>query len=162
MVQASDLQRQFSMLLQPHGITKLLHEPLHPPSNNYPKMFRNYHQLPIHIRMPSHAMHVTMLRPLPESLPEEEEQDPERAPEGDQGHVGHDGWYVPAGEDPGRDEFGETVAPDILVDGDADEDTARDGLVAVNSVGGGNGREGSNLDTGACVADDDDGLGGMS
>ena len=99
-----------------------------------------------------------MLRPFPESLPEEEEQDSERAPECDQGHVGHDGWHVSAGNDPRRDEFGKPVTPDVLIDGDTDEHTAGDGFVAVDGVGGGDGGESCNLDTSASIADDDNRL----
>ena len=108
----------------------------------------------------SHVMHVTMLCPFPESLPIIEKQDPEQAPEGNQGHVGHDGWHVPAGNDPWRDEFGEAVAPDVLVDRDTDEHATGDGFVAVDGVGGGNSGESGYLDTGASIANDDNGLRG--
>ena len=105
-------------------------------------------------------MYIAVFRPLSESLPVEEKQDPKRTPEGDQAHVGHDGWQVATGNDPWCDEFRESVAPDILVDGDADEHAARDGFVAVHSVGGCNGGESGNLDTSAGVADNDDDLRG--
>lgn len=47
-----------------------------------------------------------------------------------------------------------------LVHGDADKQAARDGLVAVDGVGAGNARQRRDLDAGARVADDDNGLPG--
>ena len=99
-------------------------------------------------------MHLTPPTPIPKPLPAKPKHDPKKTPQRNEAHVRHDGRHVTLGDDPGRDEFGEAVAPDVFVDGDADEDGAADGLVAVDGVGGGDGGEGSYLDAGAGEADD--------
>jgi len=105
-----------------------------------------------------HGVDLAILGPLPEGLAAEPEQHAEQAPQRDERHVGHDGWDVAGLDGPGGDELAEAVAPDVLVDGDGDEDGAGDGLVAVDGVGGGDGGESGDLDTGAGVTDDDNHL----
>ncbi len=69
----------------------------------------------------SHAVYLGVPRPLSESLSEEPENDARQTPESNQAHVRHDGGNISALDRPGGDEFGESVAPDILVDGDGHE-----------------------------------------
>lgn len=59
---------------------------------------------------------------------------------------------------PWGDEAGETVSPDVLVDGDGNEERACDRLVRVNGVGRDNGRKGGDLETSGTESKDDDGL----
>ena len=101
-------------------------------------------------------MHAALATPLAASLSNKEEQDPEAAPQKDQAHVEHDRRDEPSADRPRGDELAEAVAPEVLVDGDGDEDRAGDGLVGVDGVGGGDGRDGGDLDARAGVADDDD------
>ena len=96
--------------------------------------------------------------PLPELLTEKVEEDAKRAPQEDERHIQHDGRNKSVGDGPWGDELAETVAPDVLVDSDSNEDGASDRLVAVNCVGGGDGRDGGNLDSSASVAHNNDGL----
>ena len=103
-------------------------------------------------------MHTAVAGPVAKGLSEVEKDDAARAPECDQAHIGHDGREVAALEDPRGDENGEAVAPHVLVDGDADEDAAGDGFVTVNSVCGRDGWESGNLDAGARIPDNNDGL----
>lgn len=102
------------------------------------------------------AVHLVVPRPPPERLPVEPEQDAEGAPQRRERHVEHDRWDVARADDPRCHELGEPVAPEVLVDGDGDEDAAGDGLVRVDGIGGGDAGDGGDLDTGARVADDDD------
>ena len=97
-------------------------------------------------------------RQPPQALAPEVEEDAKAAPEEDERHVQHDGRQETASNGPRRDEFRKSIAPDVLVDRDGDEDGAGDGLVAVDRVRGGDGGDGSDLDPGAGVADDDDDL----
>ena len=106
-------------------------------------------------------MNATLRRPLPKHLALPPEQHAKRTPQKDETHVRHDGRQIPARHDPRRDELAEAVAPHVLVDGDGDEDAARDGLVAVDGVGRGDGGQRGDLDAGAGEADDDDGLDGV-
>jgi hypothetical protein len=50
---------------------------------------------------------------------------------------------------PRRDEFGETIAPDVLVDCDGHKQWSSDRLVRVHGVGAHDGRDGSHLHTGS-------------
>lgn len=85
-------------------------------------------------------MHTRVARPLPERLADEEEQDGKRAPQEDEAHVGHDGRDKASFDGPGRDELGEAVAPDVLVDRDGDHDGTGDGLVTIDGVRRNDGR----------------------
>jgi hypothetical protein len=49
------------------------------------------------------------------------------------------GGMKPVLHGPWGDELAEAVTPDVLVDSDGSKDGARDGLVAVDCVGGGGG-----------------------
>ena len=106
-------------------------------------------------------MHTRPTTPLPERLPIIKVPNPRQTKQRRQRHVRHDRRHEPSLHRPGRDELGETVAPDVLVDGDGNEDGAGDGLVGVDAVGRGDGGEGGDLDAGACVADYHDWLVGM-
>lgn len=97
-------------------------------------------------------MDLRVLRPTPKSLPKKPKDNPTTTPQRNQTHIRHDGWDVPALFDPGRNELAEAVAPDVLIDCDGDEDGACDWFVGVDCVGGGDGGEGCDLDTGAGVA----------
>lgn len=99
-------------------------------------------------------MNLTILTPRAKRLPIVPKQHAKKTPQRNKAHVGHDGRHVAAADDPGRDELAEAVAPDVLVDGDGDEDGAADGLVRVDGVGAGDGGEGGDLDAGAGEADD--------
>ena len=103
-------------------------------------------------------MHGRVPRQPPQALAPEVEEDAKAAPEEDERHVQHDGRHETASNGPRCDEFRKAIAPDVLVDRDGDEDGAGDGLVAVDRVRGGDGGDGSDLDPGAGVADDDDDL----
>ena len=100
-----------------------------------------------------------ILGPLSEGLALVVEQDAKGAPQKDEGHVQHYGRDIAVRDDPGRDELAEAIAPQVLVDGDGDEDAAGHGLVAVHGICRGDGWDGGDLDTGTCVSDDDDDLG---
>ena len=99
-------------------------------------------------------MHRVLCRPAPEPLPLKPKKNPERTPQRRKTHVRHDRRDVAILLGPGRNELAEAVAPEILVDGDADEDAASCRFVAVDGVGGGNGGESGDLDTGAGPAND--------
>ncbi|KAL3708496.1 hypothetical protein TMatcc_006480 [Talaromyces marneffei ATCC 18224] len=55
---------------------------------------------------------------------------------------------------PFGDELTETVTPQILVYCDVDEERPGDRFVTIDSIGASDGGKGSDLDTGTCVADD--------
>ena len=102
-------------------------------------------------------MHIRVLGPLPKRLPLEIEQNAHATEQGDQRRVRHDRLDIAGLDDPRGQELGVAIAPDVLVDGDGDEETAGHGLVAVDGVGRDDGRERRDLDPGTGVADDDDG-----
>ena len=91
-------------------------------------------------------------------LPVEKEDDAEGAPQHGQAHVQHNRRDIAGFLGPWRDELAESVAPQILVDGDGDEDGSNDGLVAVDGIGTCDSWQGGDLDTGASVANDDNNL----
>jgi len=99
-------------------------------------------------------VHLAILTPTSERLALVVEQEAKTAPQGYETHVCHDRWYIAARHDPWGDKLRKAVAPEILVDCDADEDTARNGLVGVHGVCGNDGGERSDLNTGASKADD--------
>jgi hypothetical protein len=99
-----------------------------------------------------HAMNFREPCPLPKRLTEIPENNACRTPQYNQTHVRHDGWNIAALDDPRRDELGEPIAPDILIDSDSDEDRACDGLVRVNRVRRGDGWKCCDLDSGTCIS----------
>jgi hypothetical protein len=103
-------------------------------------------------------VHARLPTPLPESLPNKIKDNTKRAPQEDQAHIEHDGRYNACLDRPRRNELRKAVAPEILINGDGDEDGARDGLIAVNCVGGGDGGDAGDLDAGAGEANDYDDL----
>ena len=107
-----------------------------------------------------HLMYTILSTPAPHFLSPLQEQQTRRTEQERQAHVRHDRWQEPGLLDPRADELGETVAPEVLVDGDGDEDGTGDGFVAVDGVGADDGGDGSDLDSGAGEADDDDGFPG--
>lgn len=110
----------------------------------------------------SHLMDTRLGCPLPHRLPVIVERDGAEAPQHCQAHVEHDRLDESAFQDPRRDEFAEPVAPYILVDRDGDEEQARHWLVAIDGVGGRDGGYSHDLNPGARVSDDHDGLDGSS
>lgn len=99
--------------------------------------------------------------PLPESLAHEIEQDTEGTPEEDERHVEHNGRNISVRNDPRGNELAESVAPQILVDGDGDEDTTGHRLVAVYRICRCDGWDCCDLNTRASVSNDYDNLGDM-
>ena len=79
-----------------------------------------------------HAVHLRVSGPLSERLTIEPEDNSGATEEGYQGHVGHDWWDVSGLDDPGRDELRESISPNVLVDGDGNEDGTGDGLVRID------------------------------
>lgn len=59
-------------------------------------------------------------------------------------------------DDPWRDEFGEPIAPYVLVHGDRNHQRASNRLVGIHGVGGSHGRKSGDLHTSASVANDND------
>ncbi|EEP78143.1 predicted protein [Uncinocarpus reesii 1704] len=82
-------------------------------------------------------------------------RDSKRAPQYGQAHVHHNGRDKAMPHRPRGDELADAVAPEVLVHSDGNKDTSRNRLIAVDGIGADNGGDGSNLDTCACVADDD-------
>lgn len=105
-------------------------------------------------------MHTAVLGPSAECLSLVVEENAEQAPKQDKRPIGHDWGNVSTFNDPGSDELAEAVTPHVLVDSDANEETACDRLVRIDSVSAGNTRQGGDLDTCTGVADQDDGLPG--
>lgn len=103
-------------------------------------------------------MNLASPSPPPEGLSLPPEQHSKATPQQHQAPVGHDGRHVSGLHGPSGDELGEAIAPDVLVNGDGDEEGTRDGLVRVDSVRGHDGRNGSDLDAGGREADDDNHL----
>ena len=101
-------------------------------------------------------MHHIARRPPTKRLSIVIEHNPARTEHKSQTHVHHDGPDEADVLGPGGDELGEAVAPEVLVDGDGDEDAAGDGLVAVDAVGAADRGDGGDLDADQRVADDDD------
>jgi len=97
-----------------------------------------------------------VLSPPTERLAAEVKDDSEQTEEQHERTVGHDGRNVAVLGDPVVDKHRESVTPDVLVDGDGDEQAAGDGLVTVDGVGRDHGGQSGDLDAGARVADDDD------
>lgn len=95
-------------------------------------------------------------RPFPAPLTPEVKGDAKQAPQCEEAHVQHNGREIAILLYPRRDELAKSVAPDVLVDGDGDKERAGYGLVAVDSVGTGNGGERRDLNPGSSVAYYDD------
>lgn len=81
-------------------------------------------------------MHGRVAGPSSERLSLVVEQDAEETPQQHQRAVCHDWWDKSSFFDPRGNELGEAVAPDVLVDGDGNEEGASDGFVRVYGVGG--------------------------
>lgn len=91
-------------------------------------------------------MHRRLGRPSSEPLPVKVERDGTETPQRCQAHIQHDRLDEPAFLDPRGDELAETVAPEILVDGNGDKNRTGHGFIAVDGVRAGNSREGRYLD----------------
>jgi hypothetical protein len=81
-------------------------------------------------------MNFRVLCPLPESLSEIPENNPSKTPQKSQAHVRHDGRNIAILDNPWRNEFRETVSPDILVDSNSDKDGSCDRFVRIDGVCG--------------------------
>lgn len=103
-------------------------------------------------------MHTIPRRPLPKSLPIEVKEHATRAKRKSQTHVQHNRPNKTDLLCPRRDELAEAIAPDVLIDGNSDEDAAGDGLVRVNAIGAADGGDGGDLDAGAGIANYHDSL----
>ena len=79
--------------------------------------------------VPLHLVHAAVLGPSPESLSLVIKQNAKQAPKRNKRAVGHDWWNIPISNDPIGDELAESIAPDVFVDRDADEQAARHWLV---------------------------------
>jgi len=77
----------------------------------------------------SHSMNFRVSGPLSECLAVKPKYNAKQAPKKGQGHVRHDRRNIAIGDDPWCDEFTETIAPDILIDRDGDEDASSHRLV---------------------------------
>jgi hypothetical protein len=106
----------------------------------------------------SQLMNIAIPTPPPERLPVEVKHKPKQTPQRNQPHIRHNRRHKPALLHPRRDELRKPIPPDVLVDRDSDHERASDGFVRVDGVGGEHAGEGGDLDAGAGVADDDDGL----
>lgn len=111
--------------------------------------------LPLNI---AHLVHIRLCSPLPTLLSPEIKHNPKRTPQDMQTHIHHDWRKIPAYVNPVSDELTETIPPQILVDRDIHEERTGDGFVTVDSICAGDGGKGGDLDTGTCVADDDNNL----
>ena len=96
--------------------------------------------------------------PLSARLAPKVEDHAEGAEKDRQAHVEHDGLHCSPARNPAVDELAETVSPDILVDGDCDEDGSCHWFVAVDGIGGDNGGNGRDLKSTQCVSNDDNNL----
>ena len=103
-------------------------------------------------------MHIAVPSPPPEGLAKEVDQNTKTTKQEDQTHIQHDRRHISISDDPWGNKIAEAVSPYVLVYSNGDEYAACNRLVAVHRVGGGNCRYGGNLDSGASVANDDDGL----
>lgn len=105
-------------------------------------------------------MHGRVAGPSSERLALVVEQDAEETPQQHQRPVCHDRWDKSSFFNPRGDEFGETIAPDVLVDRDSNEQRASDWFVRVYGVGGYDGGDRGDLDAGGTEGDNDDDLPG--
>jgi hypothetical protein len=103
-------------------------------------------------------MHITILRPPPHPLPPKPEYHTTPAEERNERHICHDSWNITRLFGPRRNELRESIAPDIFVHGNSDENSTRDGFVRVDSVCAVDGGEGGDLDASASVPDYNDDL----
>lgn len=103
-------------------------------------------------------MDLRVASPSAEGLSVLPEDDSAQAPQEYERAVRHDGRNVSRFDDPRRNEFGEAVTPDVLVDGNGNKEGASNWLVGVNSVGGHNRWDRGDLDAGCGKRDDDDRL----
>ena len=74
--------------------------------------------------LPLHVMDRAVLGPNSEPLPVKPENNTTQTPQSRQAHVRHDWWYISAGLTPLVDELGESIAPQIFIDSDANKDGA--------------------------------------
>jgi len=107
-----------------------------------------------------HIVYAAVLSPSPESLSLVVEQNTKQTPKRNERAVRHDGWDITIRNDPIGNELAESVAPDVLVDCDADKQAARYWLVRVDGVRAGHTRQGCDLDPRTGEADNNDCLPG--
>jgi len=106
----------------------------------------------------SHGVNLGVSSPFSKGLPLEPEQDTTQAPYQNQCHICHDRRDIPICNNPWRDELGEAITPDVLVDRDGNEDAACNGLVRINRICGKDCWKRGNLDTSAGPSDYHDDL----
>lgn len=87
-----------------------------------------------------HLMHRGIGSPPSEPLSVHVEGNRTETPERRQAHVQHDWFDVPTLLNPWGDKLAEAVSPQVLIDGDRNEDRACDGLVAVHRISACDGR----------------------
>lgn len=105
-----------------------------------------------------HGVHVRLCRPLPATFAKEIEENAKRTPKCGKTHIQHDGRDISIFVDPRSDEFAKPVTPHILIHCDSHEDGASNRFVAVNSISTGERRKCHDLNSGACITDNDDHL----
>jgi len=106
----------------------------------------------------SHTMHLRISRPFPKRLAIKPENYPTQAPKSNQTHVRHNRRDKSILHRPRSNELGESIAPNVLVDSDGDENGPCDRFVGIDGICRGYSWEGGNLDSSASVADDYDDL----
>lgn len=65
-------------------------------------------------------MNRAILTPPPKCLSKEIKDNPKKTPQRDEAHIRHNRRNITLLDNPRRDELGESIAPDVLVDGDGD------------------------------------------
>ena len=80
-----------------------------------------------------HIVHLALLSPPPKSLAHEVKQDTEETPQCNETHVRHNGRNIARADNPGCDEFGEAITPEVLIDSDGHEDRTSHRFVRVNA-----------------------------
>lgn len=80
-------------------------------------------------------MNARLSRPLPHRLPIIVERNRTETPQHRQAHIQHDRFDKTAFFAPRRDELAKSVAPDVLVHRDGDEQETCDRLIAIDGIG---------------------------
>lgn len=103
-------------------------------------------------------MDLAILRPSSKCFAFVPKQNSKQAPQQCKSHICHDGRDISRLNDPRRDKLAEPISPNILINGDGDEDTSRHRLVRIDCICGDDGGKCSNLDPGASVANNNNNL----
>ena len=97
-------------------------------------------------------VYLTVSCPDPKFFPPYPEYNTTDAPQRDQAHVRHDWRHISLLDNPSIDDFGESVTPKVLVDCNAYKYGTGNGLVGVDCVSRGDGRESCDLNASTCPA----------